>query len=373
MKNTFVKSLLNRYRRSIISDQLLRYLLLFFAITFVILLSFFLLSRLFIVTEIDNVFRLLIAVNLLILASLFAWQNRSLLFGDYLRSIINSLSGSNASHKNKLYNLYDIERKPEISELESDYFDTQRQRIELVHNRVVDKTLLIGTTVLVFTSLILYSVSSDFSSYTQLLLLGERHSDTFSIEVLSDNLRLMTDSTATISYNSNIPDLSFLNLVIEEGDGRQVRQAINYRRNQFEFKYDYIKSGRFYLEVESTLFGLIRSNSVDFEFIQPLKVISHDVTINYPAYTGRPREIVKNINDITVLKGSLVTWQVTVNKEIESLESNFKRLSDSSFVFNKRLYSQDRFELNMLDADSLALNFSSEPIKINKKKKPVIV
>ncbi len=87
--------------------------------------------------------------------------------------------------------------------------------------------------------------------------------------------------------------------------------------------------------------GPVSSSDMKLSVIKKPGILSFDIGLDYPAYTGRKDEDLRNIGDLIIPEGTQITWDIQA-AHTESLEAVFEHLSSR---INSERRSQDRFIL----------------------------
>lgn len=101
-------------------------------------------------------------------------------------------------------------------------------------------------------------------------------------------------------------------------------------------------------------------------------VAGFEVVCDYPAYTGKPDEVLKNMGDLVIPAGTKLSWKFnTQNVDAVSFALgdslyNVKRTGESEFVFNKSFAQSAQYTIkvsnsNVKDADSVSYSLNVTP------------
>ncbi len=140
--------------------------------------------------------------------------------------------------------------------------------------------------------------------------------------------------------------------------------------NTFKYKMRKVaKNTKFFFSASG-----FNSKSYDLEVMKKPNILGFEVRLDYPNYTGRTDEIISNIGDLVVPKGTKVSWtfkaqntdevafQFTGNKKEEIL----KRAGQERFTITKQLMADAAYMVyvsneNLRKADSVAYSLSAVP------------
>jgi len=203
---------------------------------------------------------------------------------------------------------------------------------------------------------------------------------------------MIKDSTARLIRNNedfereapfqfvvqNADDLSvvqyddFLLSVDIEGDILPNEVFINVNNYQYRLKKDANNAFTYrFKNVQSdTRFnifsGNVRSKDYDLSVLKKPNILSFEIALDYPGYIGRKDEVLSNIGDLVVPKGTNITWDfntlntdlidIRFSNEKESLEA--ERKGDALFSLRKRamqdaLYKMYLSNEHLPEADSI--------------------
>lgn len=115
-------------------------------------------------------------------------------------------------------------------------------------------------------------------------------------------------------------------------------------------------------------------NSAEFKLdvvARPV-VAGFEVACDYPAYTGKPDEVLKNLGDLVVPEGSKLTWRFNT-QNVERIQIGMgdslytaKRAGDEAFTFSKTVFQSAQYVLkvsnnSVQDADSALYSLNVSP------------
>jgi len=135
----------------------------------------------------------------------------------------------------------------------------------------------------------------------------------------------------------------------------------NYKMNNLQ------KDISFYFEADG-----FRSLDYTVNVIAKPAIVGFDASLNYPAYTGRKDEVLRNTGDMVIPYGTKVTWNFeSLNAEVVDIEftkekTKAERKSQDLFNFSKRIYSDDAYTVYVSNekiqkADSISYGISVIP------------
>ncbi len=120
-------------------------------------------------------------------------------------------------------------------------------------------------------------------------------------------------------------------------------------RDAFTYRFKNVQSDtRFHIFA-----GDVRSKAYDLSVLRKPNIVSFDIALDYPAYTGRKDETLSNIGDLVVPKGTRVTWEfntlntdeidIRFSNEEEAVEA--ERKGDAYFSLSKRAMRDARYQM----------------------------
>ncbi len=115
-----------------------------------------------------------------------------------------------------------------------------------------------------------------------------------------------------------------------------------------------------------------RSKEYTIEIVAKPVVASFEVICDYPAYTGKQDEVLKNMGDLVIPAGTRLSWKFnTQNAEAVSFAVgdsvyNAKRSGETEFVFTKSFLQSSQYVVkvsnsNVKDADSVSYSLNVTP------------
>lgn len=135
----------------------------------------------------------------------------------------------------------------------------------------------------------------------------------------------------------------------------------------FTYEFDNLKEPlTFYLEANG-----VKSKEYNLSVIKTPTVIGFEMVLNYPFYTGKKEELVKNTGNATVPEGTIVTWRIET-KSTDSLHfinensTSFKKVSDNLYSLTKQFKDNTEYQIstsnkNLRDYENL--NYSIDVVK----------
>lgn len=116
------------------------------------------------------------------------------------------------------------------------------------------------------------------------------------------------------------------------------------------------------------------SKSYDLNVLKKPSIVGFEVRLDYPAYTGRADEIISNIGDLVVPKGTKITWnfkaqntdEVAVNFSNLKKADILKRAGKERFTLTKQVMNDAAYMVyvsnkNLQKADSVGYSLSAIP------------
>jgi hypothetical protein len=130
-----------------------------------------------------------------------------------------------------------------------------------------------------------------------------------------------------------------------------------------------------------------RSKEYVIDVVSKPVIVNFEVTCDYPAYTGKADEVLKNLGDLVIPAGTKLSWRFnTQNTEaikllLEDSTYLIKRVGEEAFVFSKTFLQSTSYTLkvsnsNVKDADSVSYSLNVTPdlypvIVVNEKRDSV--
>lgn len=112
-----------------------------------------------------------------------------------------------------------------------------------------------------------------------------------------------------------------------------------------------------------------RSKEYTLDVVAKPVVASFEVTADYPAYTGKADEVLKNIGDLVIPEGTKLNWRFNT-QNVEAIRFllgdsayNLKRTDDDEFSFSKTMMQSSQYMLkvsnsSIKDADSVSYSLN---------------
>ncbi len=157
--------------------------------------------------------------------------------------------------------------------------------------------------------------------------------------------------------------------VYVEFDGYSYKM-IKESNSEFSFTFINVQQDR------NFSFGANGFNSEDYEIkvLPKPMIVGFTAEIDYPAYTGKEDETLKNIGDLQLLQGSKVIWKFNVQNTDNLLMSfsdsvyDANRQGENSFTVSKQFMQDDAYTLKVLNnkvkhADSISYSVNVVPDK----------
>lgn len=183
--------------------------------------------------------------------------------------------------------------------------------------------------------------------------------------------------------NKNLKALQFENYVLDvkiEGDALPAEVQLNdlttgnsvtlKKQSPNTFQYEFVnlqKTTRFKLSANG-----FRSAEYELEVVAKPVVAAFEVVCDYPAYTGKQDEVLKNMGDLVVPAGTKLGWRFsTLNVDaitfsIGDSAYNIKRNGENEFGFSKSVLQSAMYTIKtsnerVKDADSAAYSLNVTP------------
>ena len=126
------------------------------------------------------------------------------------------------------------------------------------------------------------------------------------------------------------------------------------QNNRFTYRFKNVHA-----DTRFNLFaGPVASKSYTLEVLKKPNLLSFDVRLDYPAYTGRKDEVLANIGDLVVPTGTTITWEFnTLNTDEVEIAFNDEdaatvdRKGSDLFSQSKRVLEDMRYVLNLSNAN----------------------
>ena len=164
----------------------------------------------------------------------------------------------------------------------------------------------------------------------------------FAFIVLNDNLQ-------------NIEGQPFELIVATEGNVVPENVTIHFNNESyllkdvngnFSHQFNNLKEPmEFYLEANN-----VRSKPYRLEVLKTPNVTGFEMYMNYPAYTGKKDELIKNTGNTVIPEGSTITWNITTKatdsmKFVAGNSDAFSLKSDNNFSISKRVRNDLNYQI----------------------------
>lgn len=150
--------------------------------------------------------------------------------------------------------------------------------------------------------------------------------------------------------------------------------------NLFTYEFENLQSSLdFHFEANG-----FRSKQYQLDVVSKPSIAGFEVTADYPAYTGKPDEVIKNVGDLVVPAGTKLSWRFDarnceeVRFIINDSAYSAKRSGTDEFTFSKAFYETIRYAVQVgnkevKNADSVSYSLNVTPdlypvISVNEKK-----
>lgn len=154
------------------------------------------------------------------------------------------------------------------------------------------------------------------------------------------------------------------NVTIHFSDESYILKNIN---GNFLYQFNNLKEPlEFYLIANE-----VRSRTYQLEVIKTPSVTGFEMYMNYPSYTGKKDELIKNTGNAIIPEGAMITWNITTKatdsmKFVSGSRDAFTLKSENSFSISKRIRNDLRYEITTSN-ESLKnyekLNYAIQVIK----------
>ncbi len=142
----------------------------------------------------------------------------------------------------------------------------------------------------------------------------------------------------------------------------------NKESKNFTYKFDRIdKPLTFYLEANG-----IESLAYQIEVVKTPNIQDFEMKLNFPDYTKRTDNKIKNTGNTKVPEGTIITWNLktrstdTVNFFTNGLKDSFQKKNKDLFTFSKKIYKEITYQISSSNNDLKdyeKLNYQIETIK----------
>jgi len=108
------------------------------------------------------------------------------------------------------------------------------------------------------------------------------------------------------------------------------------------------------------------------EVVERPDLVSMNIFVTSPDYTGGARRVVTNTGDLTIMEGSIVRWEIDANSTeygeiiFDSDTSALSRLNQDQFVLEKRIFNSSPYNIslrNEFTQNKSKLNYSIKTIE----------
>ncbi|SNR40887.1 protein of unknown function [Lutibacter agarilyticus] len=103
----------------------------------------------------------------------------------------------------------------------------------------------------------------------------------------------------------------------------------------------------FYIEANGVVSNAYKINAIATPVITNLTMV-----LNYPAYTGKTNEVIKNTGNAIVPQGTKIDWQINTHQTnqvsfiTKDAVINFNKSTNDYFSFSKRIFKTEHYKIN---------------------------
>ncbi|MEM7572848.1 MAG: DUF4175 family protein [Bacteroidota bacterium] len=125
--------------------------------------------------------------------------------------------------------------------------------------------------------------------------------------------------------------------------------------NTFSYRFSNVQSDQAF-RLKS---GAVESRDYELDVLLKPSIADFQVQLDYPAYLGRPDEVLANIGDLNVPNGTRIDWvfntentdEVALRFVSESEATDLQRQGENRYLFNKRALRNDNYRLYISNED----------------------
>ncbi len=189
----------------------------------------------------------------------------------------------------------------------------------------------------------------------------------FSFELLTDDLEVVQfeDLKVEVKVNGDIlPETAYINI------NKFPYKLVKERPNLFTYKFNKLqKNTSFFVEADG-----FSSEDYDITVIPKPSINGFEVALDYPGYTGKKDEVLKNTGDVLVPAGTKMEWKFEASNTDEVAIKfagvdtlvQAHRQGEEYFTFNKRIYTGTPYTVFISSdkvpmADSIAYSVNVTP------------
>lgn len=170
-------------------------------------------------------------------------------------------------------------------------------------------------------------------------------------------------------------------------DGRILPNEVFVEVDGFQYKAEKIDNSHFtYLfrnVQKNTAFnivsGQVKDETYELKVLAKPNLSNFAVTLNYPSYTGRQKEVLSNIGDMIVPEGTVATWSFNalntddLRMKFDSEKpANAERKSNESFLYRKNLKKDHQYQVLISNKNIPIPDSVNYTINIIKDQHPII-
>lgn len=221
----------------------------------------------------------------------------------------------------------------------------------------------------IFLFLVLLFSSNIIESSTERILNNDRHFERealFSFNLPQEQLQVVQYENYELKVK--VEGQALPNEVFIEVDNYRYKMNKN---SANEFSYTFVKVQ------EDKTFQLsangFDSKPYDIDVLEKPNILSFEVALDYPAYTGRKDEVLNNTGDLVVPAGTQIDWDF-IAQNTEAIGMRFsgsaleesKRMSEEAFTISKRVLRDGMYTVfvsnkNLPNADSVSYSITVQP------------
>lgn len=169
----------------------------------------------------------------------------------------------------------------------------------------------------------------------------------FSFKITNKTLQVFKNEDFNLDINlegTKIPDKIYL--LTKSG-----RKLVPNKKKQGSFSYTFKKVQK---EINFWLEGAgVQSQSYKIHLIERPALLNFSVQLNYPSYTKKPNERIKNTGNLSVPEGTWLSWifetkvAETLSLKFENKENLAKQSKNNTFTFKKRALKAEKYQINL--------------------------
>jgi len=192
--------------------------------------------------------------------------------------------------------------------------------------------------------------------------------------------KILNKELKTIEGNSFILQLETVGEIIPENISIHFKNESYYlkkdKKGKFNYTFETPNQNRFfYFEAND-----IVSKDFKLEVVAAPKIIDFQMFLNYPSYTGKKAEIIKNTGNATLPEGTHVTWKIgaqntekiNLNNTLNAVEENLNK-NKNAFELTKKIKKDINYQVTTSNRNLKKFEKLDYQLKVIKDQFPSII